>query len=247
MKSRDELQNDYEEALFAIIMDDIMELEGRALLEERIRLSESDEFRVPDDMNERCIALIDRLFKERNIKNRVSGVRKVGKIILIAAIVMSLCLSTAYASVPTVRAFTMNVISDMGNKIAKFALDDAGINNDVIECCFEYIPNGFSIVDQAHDEFISWYVYQSDSKRIYVSVVYNIYDYAYEIDLEDCVYEEVVINGFNGLIVERNKEVQIVLRDDENGVYLDVLGLDVDKDLIIKMIQNIKLGKDVAY
>ena len=62
MKSREELRNDYEEALFAMIMDEIMDLEGEALIAERERLALSEEFEISDELNERCISAINDAF-----------------------------------------------------------------------------------------------------------------------------------------------------------------------------------------
>lgn len=54
MTRREKLMAQYEDALFALIMDEVAEAEGRIAIEENQRLKESGEVEIPAEMSRRC-------------------------------------------------------------------------------------------------------------------------------------------------------------------------------------------------
>ena len=66
MNRRDELRERYEDALFAFLMEDVIETEGKKMLEENERLKQDPLAAVPEAVDYRCIQTIKRGFaKER--------------------------------------------------------------------------------------------------------------------------------------------------------------------------------------
>lgn len=67
MKTREQLQEEYEDALFALLMYDVAELEGRRAEEENERLRNDPNARVPEDLDRKCLQLINRHFLRKKI------------------------------------------------------------------------------------------------------------------------------------------------------------------------------------
>lgn len=67
MKTREQLQEEYEDALFALLMYDVAELEGRHAAEENERLLHDPNARVPEDLDRKCLQLINRHFLRKKI------------------------------------------------------------------------------------------------------------------------------------------------------------------------------------
>lgn len=67
MKTREQLQEEYEDALFALLMYDVAELEGRRAAEENERLLNDPNARVPEDLDRKCLQLINRHFLRKKI------------------------------------------------------------------------------------------------------------------------------------------------------------------------------------
>lgn len=67
MKTREQLQEEYEDALFALLMYDVAELEGRHAAEENERLLNDPNARVPEDLDRKCLQLINRHFLRKKI------------------------------------------------------------------------------------------------------------------------------------------------------------------------------------
>ena len=54
MTRREQLQEQYEDALFALLMDELARSEGEKLLEENERLKQEPDADIPDDVMKRC-------------------------------------------------------------------------------------------------------------------------------------------------------------------------------------------------
>lgn len=67
MKTREQQQEKYEDALFALLMYDVAELEGRRAEEENERLRNDPNARVPEDLDRKCLQLINRHFLKKKI------------------------------------------------------------------------------------------------------------------------------------------------------------------------------------
>lgn len=67
MKTREQLQEEYEDALFALLMYDVAELEGRRAAEENGRLLNDPNARVPEELDRKCLQLINRHFLKKKL------------------------------------------------------------------------------------------------------------------------------------------------------------------------------------
>ena len=71
MNRRERLQDRYEDALFALLMDDIATMESKKAEEENERLQNDPSAAVPEDLDRRCMQLIHRHFAKQ--KARAAG------------------------------------------------------------------------------------------------------------------------------------------------------------------------------
>lgn len=60
MTRREMLVERYEDALFALLMNEVAEAEGRKALEENQRLCDSGEMVIPEEVHRRCLRTIAR-------------------------------------------------------------------------------------------------------------------------------------------------------------------------------------------
>ena len=68
MNRHEELQDRYEDALFALLMDKIAMVEGEEVLEEIERLKSDPEAAIPEDVDRRCLQTIQRHFAKRKAR-----------------------------------------------------------------------------------------------------------------------------------------------------------------------------------
>ena len=79
MTRREMLMEQYEDALFALIMDEVAEVEGQKALEENQRLKESGELVIPEEVSQRCQRVIARKTTEKDLKRFGKGFKSVYK------------------------------------------------------------------------------------------------------------------------------------------------------------------------
>lgn len=93
MTKREKLLEQYEDALFSLLMDEFAESEGKAALEENERLKADPNFVVPKELQQRCRRTISHYFAKRSIERMghiFAGVmRKTAMIALIAMLLFT--------------------------------------------------------------------------------------------------------------------------------------------------------------
>lgn len=67
MKSREQLQEEYEDALFALMMNYVTEAEGKRLRAENEALKQDPTAQVPEHLDQRCLQTIQRAFLRKKI------------------------------------------------------------------------------------------------------------------------------------------------------------------------------------
>ena len=68
MTRREKLQEQYEDALFALLMDDLAVEEGKKAYEENERLKADSSFEVPSESRKRCVETIARCCRKKQFQ-----------------------------------------------------------------------------------------------------------------------------------------------------------------------------------
>ena len=76
MTRQELLVEQYEDALFALIMDKVAEVEGQKAIEENQRLKASGEVVIPEELNRRCKQTIRCKTAEKHFEALRKGIRK---------------------------------------------------------------------------------------------------------------------------------------------------------------------------
>lgn len=243
MKSREELRNDYEEALFAMIMDEIMDLEGEALIAERERLALSEEDKLSDKLNEKCIAVIHDTFEAKKEAAKKLRCRKVLRTVLVAAVVMSMLATSVCALVPEVKEKVLNFVMDITENVIHFSIRPIE-KVEIIQknYTFGYIPEEFEYQSDGCDDFSVWEIYSSKSdptKKIIFIVCYGFDSTVAGYDNEEGTSEEITVGCYEGLLIQKEDRWQAALYDSENNNFLDIVFENVDKEVVLKMLYSI--------
>lgn len=92
MNRREQLQDQYEDALFALLMDEIATIEGQKAEEENRRLQNDPSAAVPEDLDRRCMQLIHRHFAKQKARAAGRFTIKAMKRVAMAAGIVPFCL-----------------------------------------------------------------------------------------------------------------------------------------------------------
>ena len=256
MNRRERLQETYEEALFALLMEDIMEEEGKKLVEENERLKNDPQAAVPDEMRNRCLKTIRREFnKGRRQKVGKAAYRAVSKI----AVVSLLCIllfSVAFATSPKLRTKTLNLmieISEVGTSLI-LGEDNGDCNTaddpeagELIYSTFGYrlprIPDGFALTEKAINSSGATLFYDNEDGRTICLTFQNAAGTTFVVDTEKAQRaESIFVSDFEGMLIQKENIINIVWADSERSVFISVSGLNVDETTLWSVASSICSG-----
>ena len=100
MTRREELQEAYEDAMFALLMDYVAESEGEKALEENRVLQEDPDAEVPQGVRRACLKEIHRAFRKKSARSVGRITMKVINKVALVALLGTLLFSTAFAIYP---------------------------------------------------------------------------------------------------------------------------------------------------
>lgn len=198
------IYEEYEDALFAVIMDQVAEEEGKQLAAEAKRLEEEG-FQVPALLDEKCLKIIRDAERRQRRKQRPQTVKRVAKVALIAAALMILLFSVSYAANPEFRASINNWMlskSEYGTDI-RVSKDGSVVAKITFE--FTYIPEGFSLYKQSSSQ-----VFYEDENHNSFYASYTQMDSNSKItwDTEDAEVIYTAIHGYQGMIVRKIESIE---------------------------------------
>lgn len=198
------IYEDYEDALFAVVMDQIAEEEGRQLAAEAKRLEEEG-FQVPASLDEKCLKIIRDAEKQQRRKQRPKTIKRAAKIALIAAALMVFLFSVAYAASPELRASISNWILSKSEYGTDIRAENAEPVAAKISFEFNYIPEGFSPYKQSG----SMVFYEDENFNSFYAG-YTMMDSNTKItwDTEDAEVTYTTIHGYEGMIVKKIESVE---------------------------------------
>ena len=213
MAEKKELYEQYEEAFFAVLMDQIADAEGEALMVENHLLQDDPAAAIPAETTRRCLRLIRR--QSHKAQRQRTARRSMRIIARIAVVLMSLVVlyAVAFAASETVRVHTLNFLVqklDVGTQYL-FPGDESEETNEefasqILSIVKENVPTDFSYVSSEENPLISIFNFKNAAgDQITVKYV-NLEKVSgsITIDTENAEVTHQVISG---------QEVMIVYKD----------------------------------
>lgn len=150
MTRHEQLLENYEDALFALLMEKAVMAEGECILEENERLKKDPDFSVPPELNRACIKTISREFRRVKLRtaSRISyRVLQHAAVVIVAAMLL---FTTAFATSETVRVATLNFISKTFFDHMEIRLGTANFpvsDGNPLDFEVGWLPEGFELLD----------------------------------------------------------------------------------------------------
>lgn len=156
---------------------------------------------------------------------------KLGRVLLIAALLLLLLAATALAFEP-VRHYVFSYFD--GTNII-FHNDQT---RDSLKERFTYIPQGYVLEKEECDTFSNYWVYRDKNRnKLVISSMQN--GSSIFINTEDVGYEEIEIQGFRGYCVERNDGLILTW---STGKYHHIIDADLSETSCISIEELIKIA-----
>lgn len=236
MTHRDTLYANYEDALFALMMDSVVQSEGKRLLAEKERLEQDPDAALSEALQRRCMKTIDRAFAKQ--KRRAAGrtAKKVFKLLPLVAVIIAAMAVLAYAAFPEFRADVLNLLlrNNTGSIDWSF-VDDKGIDaqSDIPESpTFTVeLPEGYVLFDYWSTDFTeeAKYLHRNDETHsITISVLHSGYT-ATNTDIEDAdYYEQTTVQGYKAMLTVKHGLTCIIWGDPNIQCYVTLEATNLD-------------------
>lgn len=254
MTRLDYLQDQYEDAYFALLMHEVAEQEGVRLEKLNEELQNDPAAAVPEEIDRKCLKTIDRYFAQKRHAGYWRTSQKIlGRVGIVAAIIM-LLFTTAFALSEEFRVTALNLLITIEEKYTELHMeetedptaDSASVTADTStgsdyfdDLEIGWMPEGYTCTMNYPNKM---YGFENDSGDAYVINRANGTSNM-SIDTENAEsVENIVINGLETLRVTKQGCINTVMMDTEHGIFIRVWTSEG-----ISLETNQKIAKNIEY
>ena len=255
MTRREELYDQCENAIFALLMEDFMEEEGRRLLEINEALKDDPEAVVPDISYRKGIKTIRRSFGVQRRRSAGRTAYRVFNKVAVIALIDVLLLTTAFAASPTLRREALKFIVSITEDTAELQITASndthasGTNTSNIYTLDDFIlpslPEGFELTKQQVNGqgSVTWFEDESGNSIMFGTTAGQNTDFG--VDTEDAeTIEKVQVHGYDGILVVKGNTVNIVYGDTDRDIFIHLYCVGLDRETAYALIDGITYKKD---
>lgn len=238
MNRNDRLYNDYEDALFALLMDKVAQEEGAQLLEENERLKGDPSAAVPPELDKKSLETIRKTLAGRQRRHTHTVGWYLGRL-AIAILAALLLFAVAYAGIPDLRLKTLQMLidsSDVSSRLS-FAFGENNSNSGTEEhpqtlagYTLPEISESYVVVDQGETSRNAWIKYQHENGAEMRISINRASDNFLDVEaIED--YEDIEIHGFSGkTYYDKDGAVYVTWYDTDLEKIITLYAEGIDKD-----------------
>lgn len=245
MTRREMLMEQYENALFALLMDEVAESEGRKAIEENERLKERGEPVISETSRQRCMKTIARKTTQQNVKRYGRAASRVITKVAVAVLVAVLLFTTAFASSEAFRIKTLNFVIEVFDDRTELSLvqgDTEGAPQTAVpQITVGWLPEGFVLASEGKDDVSAWRQYEAEDGEMISVLLIDLNAGGASFDTETAQMIPAEVRGRDAHLIVDGNITQILWRD-ENSVWLyTVTGRGVDVDTLMKIAESMKI------
>lgn len=239
MTRREQLQEQYEDALFALMMDEVATVQGQRLLEENERLKNDPEAAVPEEVSKHCLQTIRKRFAKRSVHAAGRFTIKVfGKVAMVAGIA-ALLFTVTFATSETVRVNTLNLVVEVFRDRTSFSF--AGDQSPKVpEVTIGWLPNGYELKDQGKDDFEMWYIFsKSETETIQISYLLSN-GTVLSVDTENARTENIEIDGMPAKLIQKGDQHHIIYATEDKTAFVSLIATGITSDDLIRVANSLE-------
>lgn len=242
MSRKHELLEQYEDAFFAIMMDEVAQEEGQKAIEINVQLKEDPEAAVPDKILHRCQKTIRKSFSSNTRKKTGRFLWKVVHTAAIIVLLLAATLTISFAAFPTLRANVLNMILNVYETHTEFSFGTAEMNNELPSIEATWLPEGFVVAQQEKLEDREYIYFMGDDNSVLYVEIISAADHKLFLDTENAEVEAITVQGCDGTLIQKDVENQIIWLDQEKSLAILVSGENISVETLVQFAENIKIG-----
>ena len=240
MTKRELLEEQYEDALFALLMDRVAISEGQKAIEENERLKSDPNAAVPLSAQRKCVQTINQYFRKKRVHSAFRVTGKIVNRVALIALIGVLMVSTAFAFSPAFRASTLNLIIETLSDRTNFQFSD-GDSAALPSINLNWVPEGFSIRDQKNGTNVMWIQYENMQQDMFDITVLDGIGGVASFDTENAEVSSLTVGEHQATLIIKNDTRQIVWGDQNLNIFVQIRGYNITTDTLTKIAENLML------
>lgn len=221
MDEREKLQERYDDAAFALMMDECAEADGEAFLAEFRAAAEAGDLpEIPADLDRRFRDTIRREFAARERKVRFRQFKRAAARVAVAVFAVIGILSTLVMTVDAIRIPVMNFFIEYYDGFAEIFTQEKKeeyVGEDVYDLLEDLLPEEYAQFMDNEDEWIRQAAYKNADADM-VTLIVTPPGTEKKVDTEGAICSEILLSDHKALLVEKNGYT-VIWTDDLGAQY----------------------------
>lgn len=208
MTQKEQLWENYEDAVFAILMDAVAEQEGEKGLQLMEELEHDPSAQVPEEVQKRAEKTIRKAFAAQSRRSaRHVGFRMFQRI-AVAVMIVILTAVCAFAAFPEMRSNVINTVIKICEDHTDITFADMG-DGDCASKNYQITPNwlpeGFELSEEGDTSVSIWKLYRNTTDgNIYISET-TAENNSMAVDTEDAKVSQIKIKNYDATLVIKDE------------------------------------------
>lgn len=178
---------------------------------------------------------------------------RIVKVAVIAAILLLIGATTAYATIPSFRVMTLNLLVEISDEATRIAITDGtertvDNNIEVLEGTeivllgykFPEVPKELYKIEERYDDTRAWIQYANGKGKSVKYQVYNGLERDVAFDTEDAAAIDIEIHGYEGLLSSKGLMTTVSWYDEENRACIVVITTGFDEDIAFSLACDVE-------
>lgn len=250
MTRHEMLPEQYEEALFALLMESVAEAEGEKALAESRRLNESGEEIMPAETHRRCLRLIAQKMAGRNARQFGRGFVRAAGMAATIALVAIMVFTTAFAAQESFQAkkptlgyaVKFHKHTTVISLPASSAALGSGQRSPAPRFSVGWLPKGFEPEKEGESNFDVWTQYRKSGTEAGIIIAAdNLLGESANVNTEDAKVSYVQLRGTEAMVVETPDSVCRILWAAEEGRedwLFYAIGQNVELKTLVRVVES---------
>lgn len=240
---RDQLQDRYEDALFALLMEDYLLEMGRRGDELNERLQHSDEIQISEEFDRRIDKLIRQYTNKQRWKRGRKSIAKIAKRAAIVGCAVVLLTMSTFAAFPEWKFNVVNWWMQITDTYTDFHFsDDTAEGTAAHDFAVTWVPDGFTLASETVlPDFVTEYKYTA-AEDTYFYVMQVMGDSTtFSIDTADADIKHIEINGNDAVFTQKAEECTVTW--EQQAALMRVVAVGLTEADVIQIAQGVLLNE----
>lgn len=242
MQEQEKLYEQYEDAVFALLMDKVAEENGKKLLQQNEELLADPDAAVPETLSKRCLRTIEKAYRKSQWKAAAKKVTRALNRVALWILVPLFLFGTAFAASETVRVKTLNFLVTNFEFGTEFRIDNTSSSpqESMMPTVEDCIPSDYDLISQSSTSLFENYMYANDSDSEVNITIYSLENTggAVTIDTEDAEVWYNTIHDQSVMYVQKAGTYQVVWTDVENQKMYVISSSNTELDIVYGIVEK---------